>query len=153
MRPRYVEGPPSQPGAGSDPSWIPSTADRFRLLALFGVLTSSATVATRQVALKVETQSGDTVFEKAVVATQAASLAYSYSWSSGSGPAEGGSAAADSIVSDGVPDWWLPAGSKVLVATSALSAGDAWSELWAAFLVGDEWEHLRLLAEVEKAIG
>ena len=156
MRPVYAQGGPHGAVAGADWSWSPSTASPFKVRGVYGVLATSATVASRQPALYAKTQDGSVFFAKAVEATQAASLTYGYSWSSGSGPAQGGSSAADALVSDGVPDWWLPAGTIVSVTTAGLSAGDQWSEVFGAFeiwnLLAEQQERRQLAGMIEGAI-
>ena len=137
---RYVEGTIPLPAAGSDISFTPSHAERFKLISLYGVLTASATVANRRPALKALDRSGNVFFAKAVISDQAASAAVAYSWSSFAAPANAGSAVEDGIVSDGVPNWWMPAGTEIVTVTANLAAGDKWTALYYTALIYDEAE-------------
>lgn len=135
---RYIEHGIANVAAGGGFSWTPSTVDRFRVLCVAGQLVTSSSVATRQAILTVKDQSGNLLYEKAVTGTQAASLTLQYSWSSGNGPAQGGSAAVDGTIADGLPDWWMPGGSALAVTVSAVASGDQWSNLYAQVLVADD---------------
>lgn len=146
---RYVEMPVPNVAAGIDFSYQPNTADRFRLLSLYAELTTDATVANRQVALELETQSGDKFYKKTVVGVQTATQTVAYSWSSGSGPAFGGSAVEALTISDGVPDWWLYGGTKVLVSTANLDTGDQWAKMYITLRVGESFIIMQALDELE----
>lgn len=145
---RYVEAAGTAVAAGAGFTFRPSTADRFRVLCVAGQYVTSSHVANRQALLTLEDQSGNVLYQKGVVGTQAASLTYQYSWSSGSAPAEGGSATADLTISDGLPDWWLPAGTQLLVSMTNVDTADQWTNTYAQFLVGDETERLHELASL-----
>lgn len=149
----YIEGSLPALPAGSDINLIPSTSDRFRLIALYAKLTTSSTAASRQVALSLSGPSGATLFAKGVVSTQAADLTYAYSWSSGSGPAQGGSTEADSIVSDGVPDWWVPSRTAIGTKTAEMAAGDQWSDGFYVVEVSDWRGRARVEELLTEALG
>jgi len=133
------------PAAGVDINFVPVRDACWLLNSLTATLTTSATAGTRQVVLQVLMLDGETIYSKAVVATQAASLTYTYCFARRAGMAADTSALIGTTVSDGVPDFQLP-NYAVVRTVSALLAGDQWSgvfatyEVWPTTAEGEQWE-------------
>ena len=150
---RYVNGSVPVPLVGHDLAEIPNYGDSYRLLTLRAVLTTSATVASRFPHFQFVTPSGQVLHEVVPMADQAASLAITYNLIAASGSANEGSGVNDDVSSLALPDLWWPAGTTLRTTTTALQVGDQWSGVYWSALVGEEWEHLRLLAEIASTIG
>ena len=149
---RYTEGSLDEPSAGSDWSFVPSSTDSFRLTSIYAKFTTSATVASRTPRLTVTSQSGADLFAKATVSTIGASVTTIFSWSSGAGPATGGSTSYDGTISDGVPDWWMPPNTTIKIVTGLLQAADQWFDIAWTALIDDERGRLERLVDIEEAI-
>lgn len=80
-------------------------------------------------------------------------MAITYNLIAASGSANEGSGVNDDVSSLALPDLWWPAGTTLRTTTTALQVGDQWSGVYWSALVGEEWEHLRLLAEIASTIG
>lgn len=113
--------PVPTPGAGAEWSLVVPAGYVWRVLAVAGTLTTSATVATREARLTLADATG-VVLSLGVAATQAAGLATRYAWTAGGGYAAGSSAGGTLP-----PDLSLEAGWTLASSTVNLDAGDAWS--------------------------
>lgn len=150
---RYVQGSVANPAAGHDLADIPNYGDTFRLLTFRARLATSAVVANRVPHFRFVSPSGNVIHEVVPSAVQAASLTVTYDLVGGSGAANEGSAVSDGVSSLCLPDFWFPAGTTLETATTALDVGDTWSAVYWSAIVGEEWEHLRLLTEIASQIG
>lgn len=150
---RYIQGSVPVPAPGADLLDIPNYGDAYRLLTLRAVLTTSATVANRYPHFQFVSPSGAVLHEVVPMTAQAASTAVAYDLVGASGSANEGSQVNDGTASLVLPDLWWAAGTRVRTVTTALQVGDQWSAVYWTALVGEEWEHLRLLAEIASQIG
>jgi len=150
---RYVQGSLANPAAGADLHDIPNYGDTFRLLTLRAKLVTSATVANRYPHFQFVSPSGAVIHEAVPQAAQVASAAIYYDLVGGSGSANEGSAVNDDVSSLALPDFWFPAGTIVKTVTTNIQVADTWEEIYWSALVGEEFEHLRLLAEIAQALG
>lgn len=150
---RYIQGSVAQPAAGADLSEIPNYGDAFRLLTLHAKFVTSATVANRYPHFQFVSPSGEIIHEVVPSAAQVAGATTYYDLCGGNGASFDGTAVHDNVVSLSLPDFWFPAGTKVLTLTTGIAAGDQWSSIFWSALVGEEWQHLRLLEEIAAQIG
>lgn len=150
---RYVQGSLAKIAAGVDLSEIPNYGDSFRLLTLRAELVTSATVANRYPHFQFVSPSGQVLHEVVPMTAQAASVTTFYNLVAASGSANEGSGVNDNVSSLALPDLWWPAGTTVRTTTTELQVADQWSGVYWSALVGEEWEHLRLLAEIAATLG
>lgn len=120
---------PAAPAAGSDWSLSCPAGHLYRILSIYGVLTTSAVVATRVVNLSLSDGIAEFLRIPAQ-GSQAASLANRYSWF----PESAGDATGLGVNSP-MPEVTLMPGWSVSAKTDLIDAGDAWSAL--AFYVVD----------------
>ena len=153
MQRRYIQGSAPNPAAGADLVDIPNYGDTFRLLSLRAELVTSATVANRFPHFRFVSPSGAVIWESVGSTAQVASSTTVYMLTGANGAPQEGSAVNDGTVGMALPDFWVPAGTKYETVTTALAAGDQWSQIYWSALAGDEWEHLRWLEEIAGAIG
>jgi len=150
---RYVQGSVATPTAGLDIAEIPNYSDTFRLLTLRAEFVTAAAVANRYPHFQFVSPSGDVIHEIVPQTAQAAGATVTYDLVGGSGSANEGSTLNDGVSSLSLPDFWFPAGTKVRTLTTGLQAADQWSNVFWSALVGEEWQHLRLLEEIAATIG
>lgn len=150
---RYIQGSVPNPLVGHDLTDVPNYGDEYRLLTLRAVLTTSATVANRYPHFQFVSPSGQVVHEVVPMTAQVASTVVTYNLIAASGSANEGSQVNDGVASLALPDLWWPTGTKLRTTTTALQAGDQWSAIYWSALVGEEWEHLKLLADIASQIG
>lgn len=141
------------PAPGHDWGRVLSTSDRVRVLAARATLTSSATVATRNVALQIVDESGLTVWSGGVGATQAASLAAAYSWAHGPAETLQAAVSAGEQVSAALPRLWLEPGDSLGVSTGGLDAADQWSAVVVRYVAAEHWEHLQMWEQIARLVG
>lgn len=150
---RYIQGSLAQPAAGVELSELPNYSDTFRLLTLRAKLVTSATVSNRWPHFQFVSPSGNVVHEIAPHAAQVASAAIYYDLCGAGGAAFEGSAVNDDVSSLSLPDFWWPAGTTVVTSTTNLQSGDVWEDVYWSALVGEEFEHLKWLAQIAADIG
>lgn len=150
---RYTEGPQQSPAAGHDLSFIPSTGDSFQLLTLRAKLVTSAVVANRFPHFQIVNPSGQVLHEVVSVAAQAASATVTYDLCGRNGAAFQGGAVSDTVSSLALPDVWWPADCTIRTVTTAIDVADQWSAIYWTALIGDEWDHLRLLEQIASQLG
>jgi hypothetical protein len=151
--PQSIQGSLAQVGAGLDISVSPANEDPWRLLAFRAKLTTSVVVANRWPHFQIKSKNGDVLHEIVPVAAQAASLGVTYSLIGGNGSLDEGSAAHDGVSSLPLPDFWFPPGAKIVSLTTLVDVGDVWSNVFWMAMVGEEFEHLRLLQWIADSIG
>ncbi|MGH2877779.1 MAG: hypothetical protein ACRDLV_16120 [Solirubrobacteraceae bacterium] len=130
-----------------------SQSDRVRVLAVTALLTSSATAASRAVALQIEDQNGLLIWTADLEAVQAASLACTYSWARGSGVSAAAAPITGARLSAGLPFLDLEPGDSLSVHTANIDAADQWSAVVVRYQAGEQWEHLQLLERLQAALG
>jgi hypothetical protein len=114
----------ANPGAGTDFIFQATSAQRWRVQSLVATLTTSVTVANRQVHALVQDSGGTTYWNSAAVAVQAASTTVVYTFGPGLTP---------QTTTDGVQVVTLPANlilaqtDQIKSATTNIQAGDQWS--------------------------
>jgi len=150
---RYIQGTLATPLAGVELSELPNYADAFRLLTLRAKLVTSATVSNRWPHIQFVSPSGNVIHEVAPHAAQAASTAVYYDLCGSGGASLDGSAVNDDVSSMSLPDFWWPAGTKVVSVTTNLQAADQWEDVYWSALVGEEFEHLKWLSEIASSLG
>ena len=150
---RYVQGSVAEPAAGADLTEVPNYGDTFRLLSLRATLVTSSTTASRYPHFKFVSPSGNVVHELVPSTAQVASKTVVYQLVGGNGAAYEGSATVDGLSSCSLPDLWWPAGTKVETATTAIDAGDQWSDIYFSMLVGEEQATVRLLSDIAHSLG
>lgn len=149
----YDQASVASPAVGHDLSGIPNYGDGYRLLTFRARLTTSAVVANRYPHFQFVSPSGNVIHEVAAYNAQVASTVTTYDLVAGLGVQGGGIYLTDGVSSLPLPDLWFPAGTKIQTKTTALDVGDKWDEVYYSALIGDEWEHLRLLAEIKAQLG
>ena len=140
------------PAAGADWSFTPSTSDRSRLVTITALLATSATAATRMPELRIKNQEGDVVWQVGNANTVAASLQVRLNWASEQTTPYGQTLVNYAAIGLSTPGHWLEPGDVVSSFTVALQAGDAWSSIYARYLVGDEWDWRREMAEIAEQV-
>lgn len=147
---RQITQQVKQPAAGADWTFVPSTSDSVRLLAITAKLVTSATVDSRVVVLQATDIDGNLLDAFPATAAQAASKTVTYVWDNS---ASGISASEDDLtLSQSVPNFWLPPGATVASATALLQAGDQWSDVVATFLSTDRWRMLEVGEAIDQLI-
>lgn len=122
----------ANPAAGSDWTYTVAAGTRERIVSVTATLTTSATVANRIPVITI-TQGGNIVYQASPTAAQTATTALTYLFTSGLQPWTG---AGGQIVVPLPPNLFLTGGNTISVTTTALQAGDQWSnirishELW-----------------------
>lgn len=143
---RLINGSAAAPLAGHDFTFIPSTSDKVKLLAVTATLTTSAAVANRLPSIDLKTQNGDKLFAADVVTFQTAGLAVQYSWAIGANINVRSAEVTAEQVSGALPDMILMANDSVFATTAAIDVADQWSSVFYRALVWDEEEHFAELA-------
>jgi hypothetical protein len=143
--PKRIQGSLAQPALGVDLVDIINTSDSFKLQTLRATLTTSAVVANRFPHFRIVNQNGDIFHEMVASTAQTASSTIVYDLCGGNGGAAAGTATVDGVASIKLPDFWLPGSADLSTVTTALDAGDQWSKIFWTALVGDEFEHLKML--------
>ena len=116
----------ANPGAGLDFSFQALAGQRWRVQSLVGTLTTSAAVANRQVHALVQDSGGNTTWNSAALAVQAASTAVTYTFGPGLTP----QTTTDGVAIVGLPSNLIMGNSnKIVTLTTALQAGDQWSAI------------------------
>ena len=149
---QYTSGSIVSPVAGADISYVLSNRDSVRLTTLRAKLVTSATVANRYGHFQFVDPSGDILHEVVAQAAQAAGATVTYDLVGGSGSMNEGSSIYDGLSSLPLPDLWFPPGTSIVTKTTGIQAGDQWSSIFFTALVGREWEHLELLAEIAQSM-
>lgn len=153
MVPGYVEGSVPAPAVGTDLSFTPAHGNRHVLTTLRAQLVTSSGVANRFPHFQLKNNAGQVIHEITAPAAQTATTTVTYALVARNGAAFQGSAVVDGVASMTLPDLWWPEGYSWNTATTALQAGDQWSISYWSALVGDEWEHLQLLAQIAAQLG
>ena len=140
MRPTLRYAPIAIPAAGSDWKFTPSPTARVNVRSIIGTLTTSATVANRVPALQIVARDGQVIFDTASSSAQAASLANVWQWDAGmSGASFSGAYSWSSVVvTNAMPDLWIPPGFIVKVVTRLLDTTDAWTSLFFTYYADDD---------------
>lgn len=119
----------TNPAAGQD--YVYTLTSAKRLVGFYGVLSASATVATRLAQLTFLDPSGQHLFLSpqmpGLTASQFAAFQWHQEWPLISGAVSGSAAIMP------LPNIYLPAGSKIQTATTGIQAGDTWSFLRLTF--------------------
>ena len=150
---RHVQGTEAQPAAGADTTIVTIPNDSFRVDSVHATLTTGAAVANRYPHFQFISQAGLILHEVVAHTAQAASQIVAYDLVVGGGNLSEGSAVNDGVVSLPLPDIWWPAGTTLIVKTTAIAAADQWSAINYSIMAGEELEHLRLLAEIAGQLG
>lgn len=149
----FVETPVPQPAVGTDFKFTPSNEAKFRLVTIRAKFTASAVVANRFPHLQITDASGNVMWEMVGATAVTASGVTTFQYTGGDGAPADGSVTIDGISGLPIPSITWPEGTVVQAKTTALDVGDQWSGvLWCAF-VGDEYEEIKLLAEIAANIG
>lgn len=153
MSEQFVQGSVLTPVAGSDFNFTPSATDTFRLLSVRAVLTTAVGGGGEVPHLKFVTPSGEVFVESAPVTAGTASKVVTYQWTEQSGGCATSGVLSDGFIGMPLPVWSVPANTKIEVVTTALAAGDAWSDIYFTALVGEEREHLEWLRSIAGSVG
>jgi len=140
MAHRTVTEQITQPAAGHDWAFTPSSGDRVRLLSLTAELVTSAAAANRIVALALKDQSGLVYWSTDAVNPQAASLTVRYNWSRGPGLTVASTVVTGERIGLSLPDLWLQPGDVAESITGAIDTADQWSNIVWRGIVADYWE-------------
>jgi hypothetical protein len=150
---RFDQGSVLNPPAGTDFSFVPSTTDSFQLLALRAVLTIAAGGGGEVPHLRYLSQSGECFVECAPITTGTASGVVRYQWTMQSGSAATNGVESDGLIGMALPNWPVPANTKIEVATTDLNAGDQWSDIYYMAIVGEDREHVEWLKSIAGSVG
>jgi len=149
----FIQGSEANPLAGVEVAVNVNTTDSFRLLTLRAKLVTSAAVANRFPHFQVVDQSGNIVHEIVTGVAQTAGVTTTYDLITGSAAGAEWGVVNDGVAVMSLPDYWFPAGYKIITKTTALDVGDEWSSIVFTGLVGDEFEHLKLLERIAAQYG
>lgn len=138
--------------AGAEITNVPNYGDTHRLLALRAEFVTSASVANRFPHLQLVDRNGVVYFETAAGTAQAAGATDFYSWVGGNAAQSQGTVISDNVYSLPLPDFWVPPQFTWQTKTTNLQTTDQWSNMALIYEVGNEWEHLEALAELESQI-
>lgn len=143
-----------EPAAGADWTFVPSTSDYVRLLAITAVLVTSATSASRAVTLQAKDSNGLLLDAFPAVDAATASTTVTYVWDDASTVS---AAASDKLtLTQSVPRFWLPPGTSVGTSTADIDTGDQWSAIVATYATRDHWRWLQeenMLDDILAALG
>lgn len=126
---RTLSGTIPSPVAGEGFAYSFSQSEHVRLISLIAKLTTSATVANRQVAFELADVDHNIVFSNGDTTAVAASASASYVVSSAFGYAAAAMVGSASGYAVGMPDLWLPPGWYVACAVANMDAADQISGL------------------------
>ena len=150
---KFVQGSQSEPAAGVEISFVPSESESFRLLTLHAQLKTSAVVSYRYPHFKFVATSGEVLHEVTDGNGVAANNTVQYDLAGGGGNSGSPGYLNNSVVANPLPDFWWPAGTRIVTVTAGLDVCDQWSNIVFCSLVGDEYEHLRWLEKIASQIG
>jgi hypothetical protein len=150
---RFDQSSVASPAVGSDFNFTVSSTDSFKLLSLRAVLTIGVGVGGEIPHLIFKTPSGEKFIELVPVYVGVASAVVTYTWQDHSGGASIAGENYDGVVGLALPDWSVPANTVIESVTTALAAGDAWSDIYYTALVGDERDHLKWLESIAGSVG
>lgn len=150
---KFLQGVVANPAPGGDVTFCPSTTDDFRLLTFRASLVTSAVVANRIVALNFFNKDEVALSGTFLDTYQTASANVTYNFTGGTGYMQGTNASGDSPFQGPIADLWWPAGTPIKTVTAHLDVADQWEGVVWTALLGEEYEHLRWLEKIAKALG
>lgn len=121
------------PAATTDISWVPSTTDEIKILAITATLVTSSTVANRNPSLVIKDREGNIMLDQPMYTAIAASLTTRVGWHAvDHGMAQNDVRIGSALVAP-MSELWLPPGFQVATSTANLASGDQWGPIWALY--------------------